>query len=184
MKPIFSIHAGEYLVGSFIEETYKDYNVWIPSKDTGVDFLVTNKDNSLTASIQVKFSKDFLITHGRKEHQDKLVSCGWWTLNREKIETSPADLWVMVIHTFNDKNMQYVVIDPKELHSRMSKIHPTAKSLQTYLWVTSSKRCWETRGLKKTDQNLIANDEYTNNVRDFSSFLNNWSPLENKLSSI
>jgi len=108
----------------------------------------------------------------------------WWTLNRKKLETSPADLWVMVIHTFNDKNMQYVVIDPKELHSRMAVIHPTAKSLQTYLWVTSSKRCWETRGLKKKDQDLIANDEYTNNVRDFSSFLNNWSPLENKLCCI
>lgn len=49
MKPIFSIHAGEYLVGSFIEETYKDYNVWIPSKDTGVDFLVTNPTTLLIA---------------------------------------------------------------------------------------------------------------------------------------
>jgi hypothetical protein len=36
MKPIFTIHAGEYLVGSYIEEHYKYFNVWIPSKDTGI----------------------------------------------------------------------------------------------------------------------------------------------------
>lgn len=86
MKPIFTIHAGEYLVGSYIEENYKDYNVWIPSKDIGIDLLVTNSDNTRTVSIQVKFSKDFLITHGRKEYQKYLLSCGWWTLNRDKIK--------------------------------------------------------------------------------------------------
>lgn len=181
MKPLFTIHAGEYLVGSLIEETYKDYDVWIPSKDTGIDLLVTSQNNSLTASIQVKFSKDFLTTHGRKEYQDKLIAMGWWVLNRDKLRTSPADFWVLVIHSFNVKNTQYVVIDPKELYSRMQKLHPKVKSLQTYLWVTSSQKCWETRGLKKNDQNSIVKGTYSNNDRDFSEYLNNWNAVEKKL---
>ena len=89
MQPLFTIHAGEYLVGSHIEQHLRDpsgdkVNVWVPSKDIGIDLLVTDKTNKRTASLQVKFSKDFLFTHGRPEYREKLLSCGWWTLNREK----------------------------------------------------------------------------------------------------
>ncbi len=113
MQPLFTIHAGEYLVGSHIEQHLRDpngdkVNVWVPSKDTGIDLLVTDKTNNKTSSLQVKFSKDFLLTHGRPEYRDKLLSCGWWTLNREKIHESSADYWVFVLHTHNKKDMQYV----------------------------------------------------------------------------
>src|SRR6266581_2772997 len=64
MKPIFSIHAGEYLVGTHIEENYKNLNVWLPTKDTGIDLLVTDQTNSKNVSLQVKFSKDFLGSLG------------------------------------------------------------------------------------------------------------------------
>ncbi|MBM7457244.1 putative helicase [Oceanisphaera litoralis] len=79
MQPLFTIHAGEYLVGSHIEQAMTDpngdkINVWIPSKDTGVDLLITDKNNKKTTSLQVKFSKDFLITNGRKEYQSQLKS--------------------------------------------------------------------------------------------------------------
>ncbi len=189
MQPIFTIHAGEYLVGSHIEQQIKDrsgnkFNLWIPSKDTGIDFLVTNRDNTKISSIQVKFSKDFLVTHGRPEYQDKLVSCGWWTLNRTKIEESTADFWVFVLHTFNEKNMQYVIIKPDELSKRLNVLHPNVKSLQTYLWVTSNKKCWEARGLKKNETNLIVNDDYCEidkDIRNFTEFLNNWEPMIEKL---
>ncbi|GAG73038.1 unnamed protein product [marine sediment metagenome] len=56
MRPMFTIHAGEYLVGSYIEEKLKDFNVWVPSKDKGVDLLVTDSKNKKTVSLQVKFS--------------------------------------------------------------------------------------------------------------------------------
>jgi len=189
MQPIFTIHAGEYLVGSHIEQKIRDesgnkFNVWIPSKDTGIDLLVTNHDNSKTASIQVKFSKDFLVTHGRAEYQDKLLSCGWWTLNRKKIQESPADFWVFVLHTFNEKNMQYVIITPNELSERLNALHPDVKSLQTYLWVTTNQKCWETRGLKKKETNSIVEDNYNGTDkknRNFTDFLNNWKPMIEKL---
>jgi hypothetical protein len=34
MKPIFTIHAGEYLVAAEIEKSLKNVTVWLPSKDT------------------------------------------------------------------------------------------------------------------------------------------------------
>ncbi len=187
MKPIFTIHAGEYLVGSHIEQELRDkngnrFNVWIPSKDTGIDLLITNQSNSKIVSIQVKFSKDFLITHGRPEYQKKLLSCGWWTLNRKKIKNSPADFWIFVLHTFNQKKMQFVIIEPKELSNRLNKLHPNVKSLQTYLWVTKNGECWETRGLKKLETNQIVEGQYNRNgIRNFTEYLNKWSLLVSKL---
>jgi hypothetical protein len=62
MKPLFSVHAGEYLVGSHIEHRFRKVNVWVPAKDTGIDLLVTDRSNRRSASLQVKFSKDFLVT--------------------------------------------------------------------------------------------------------------------------
>ncbi|PKL38658.1 MAG: hypothetical protein CVV41_22360 [Candidatus Riflebacteria bacterium HGW-Riflebacteria-1] len=189
MQPIFTIHAGEYLVGSHIEQNLRDdsgnkFQVWIPSKDKGIDLLLTNHDNSKTASLQVKFSKDFLVTHGRPEYQEKLVSCGWWTLNPKKIEESIADFWVFVLHTFNQRNMQFVVISPNELKRRLNLIHSDIKSLQTYLWITKDHECWETRGLKKEDTDLILQKSYSGpdkENRDFSDFLNNWNAVTKKL---
>ena len=189
MQPIFTVHAGEYLVGSHIEQNVRDgygkkTHVWIPSKDTGVDLLVTNNDNTKTAGIQVKFSKDFLVTHGSPEYQKKLLSCGWWTLNREKIQASPADYWIFVLHTFNQKNMQYVVITPKELKRRLDILHPDVKSLQTYLWVTANGKCWEARGLKKKHTDAIVSDNYCEHdkgTRDFTPFLNNWDEIVKKI---
>jgi len=68
MKPIFSLHAGEYLVGTHIEENCKNLHVWLPSKDTGIDLLVTDQTNSKTVSLQVKFSKEELyLGNGERE---------------------------------------------------------------------------------------------------------------------
>ena len=47
MRPIFTIHAGEYLVANYIEQHYgkaQGVRVGVPSKDDGIDLLVTSKD--------------------------------------------------------------------------------------------------------------------------------------------
>jgi len=173
MKSIFTIHAGEYLVGEYLEKKYKKYNIWIPSKDTGIDLLVTNADNSKSVSLQVKYSKDFLITEGR-EYQEKLYAVGWWTLNADKIRKSKADYWVFVFHNLNKRKMQYLLISPKELLKKLKAIHPKKKTIQTYLTVTKDMKCWETRGLKKEDLILIAYGSYKNKTRDFTKYLNVW----------
>lgn len=98
MKPLFTIHEGEYLLGARLESHENKPSVWVPTKDRGVDFLVTDEKNQNITSIQVKFSKDFLVTHESAAMQEALVCCGWWTLSREKIIQSNADYWVFVLY--------------------------------------------------------------------------------------
>jgi len=180
MRSIFTIHAGEYLAASFIEKKFKNCNVWIPSKDTGIDLLITNSTNKKTTSIQVKFSKDW-TTHIPEALQRGLKSCGWWTLNRDKLKKSPANFWVFVLYGFSQESIQYVIISPQELLKKLTLIHDNSKIIQTYLWVTKKNKCWETRGLKKEEQILIANHMYSNRRRDFKEYLNNWTVIEKEL---
>ena len=182
MKPIFLFHAGEYLTGAHIERKFRHVNLWVPAKDTGIDLLVSDRANRKTVSLQVKFSKDFLVAHMQRqgpEFQDKLRACGWWTLNREKVRRSPADYWVFVLQGFANKSVDYIVIPPKELLRRLRGIHHgQPKVWQVYLWVSKTEKCWETRDLSKSDKLLIAGDKFSNPNRDFSKYLNVWRPVE------
>jgi hypothetical protein len=182
MKPLFTIHAGEYLLGSHIEACYPGWNVWLPAKDTGVDLLATNGRNTKTVSLQVKFSKDFNPTHNRFILQRKIVASGWWKHKEAKIKDSRADFWVFVLPSFTEHENSFIIITPRELHRRLKSIHGKARSLiHSYFWVTKSGRCWETRGLNNADQEMIAFDRFSNATRDFTQYLDDWSGLEKRL---
>ena len=79
---------------------------------------------------------------------------------------------VIVIGICRDKRVK-----PAELPKKLTSIHVSSKTIQTYLWVTRKKKCCEARGLKKNDQILLANDAYRNTKRDFSEYLNNWNEI-------
>lgn len=179
MTPLFTVHSGEYLVGSYVEHHFKRVNVWIPSRDTGVDLLLSDRQNRRAVSLQVKFSKDFLVTHMGPLFQKGLRACGWWTINREKLRTSPADYWVFVLHGFTRRTIDFVILPRSELWRRLQSIHgPRGKKIiQSYLWVTERDRCWETRGLPVEAQRKIADEVYREPRRDFTKWLNNWSPV-------
>ena len=191
MQPMFTIHAGEYLVGSYIEQNLTDQNgkklnLWIPSKDTGIDLLVTDQTNRHTTSIQVKFSKDFLTTDAdKREYQDDLKACGWWKLNPEKIRESLADYWILVLPPFKYGNVEYIIIPPEELASRLGALRGTQnKALHSYLWITENSKCWETRGLSHSKVGgLLPNTAPLREKgidcqsRNFSGFLNKWEAL-------
>lgn len=181
MRPFFTIHAGEYLVGSYIESHFKNISVWVPSKDKGIDLLLTNSNNSKIVSIQVKFSKDFLTTHMDKLFQKGLRACGWWTLNRSKIQKSNADYWIFALHRFNDKDLQFIIIEPETLIQLFDSLNRAGNYIQSYIWVTEKNKAWETRNLKKQDQILIANHVFSDPIRDLSKYLNNWSAITNRL---
>jgi hypothetical protein len=187
MKSIFSVHAGEYLVATHIEERYKHLNVWLPSKDTGVDILVTDRANRRTLSVQVKFSKDFLGSLGNSTSDAvvaRVKAGGWWKFNQQKLNSSAADLWILVLYRFTKRDYDFIIIEPQELLKRYSQLGKHQEIIHSYLWVTSSKpqRCWETRGLSPQEQDDVANDQYTNPIRDLSEYLNNWQRVEAKLS--
>jgi hypothetical protein len=177
MKPLFTIHAGEYLVGAFIEQHFKSVNVWIPLRDTGIDLLVSDRRNDRNLSLQVKFSKDFLVTHMGPSFQKQLRACGWWTINRDKLRASPADYWVFVLQGFASRSVDFVVIPRQDLLRRLSAVHGRHKVIQSYIWVTEANRCWETRGLNRAQQLLIAQGDFQHRHRDLTAWLNNWAPV-------
>ncbi|SRR6266581_5040921 len=181
MRPLFTVHAGEYLVGSHIEQNYKKVIVWIPSLDTGVDLMLSDPKGRSTVSIQVKFSKDFLPDM-KPEFRDPLRVCSYFTINRHKRSPSQADFWVFVLRGFKSHSNDFVIVPTGELRWRLSRIHKSkAKIIHSYLWVTESKRCWEARGLKVADRRKIAKDLYKDRFRDFTKWLNDWSPVLKKL---
>src|SRR5579883_968128 len=182
MKPLFTVHAGEYLVGSYIEAHYPKWNVWVPSKDTGVDLLVTNARTTKAVSLQLKFSKEFNPTHRPILLQSKLMAAGWWTHQEKKIKDSRAGFWVFVLPSFTERETSFIIIPPKELLRRFRAVHGRAgKRIHSYLWVTKTGRCWEARGLTNRDQELIAFDRFTGKNRDFTSFLNGWRGGEKRM---
>jgi hypothetical protein len=183
MRAMFTIHAGEYLVGSHIEKNMDGSNVWIPSKDKGVDLLVTDAENTKAVSIQVKYSKDFLPTHRmRRTIEEHFKACGFWSLNREKMEKQPqADFWVLVLPSFRDREVQYVIIEPTELMARLMALRGNVTNLKTRLWITNDGGCWETRNLGKADIDAIALHRYKSKDRNFKSYLNNWPAIIQRL---
>jgi hypothetical protein len=98
MRPLFTIHAGEYLVGLYIQKSLK-LNAWIPAKDIGIDLLVTDSDNFRAVSLQVKYGKDFL-PEMKAELRRSLRCVSWFTLNRAKLDTSQAQFWIFVLRGF------------------------------------------------------------------------------------
>jgi len=182
MKPLFTVHSGEYLVGSYIEEHYPKWNVWVPSRDTGIDLLVTNPQNKKAVSLQVKFSKDFNLTLRHILLQNKLMAAGWWTHQERKIKDSEADFWVFVLPSFIERETSFIIIPPRELLRRIHAIHGrSTNKIHSYLWVTKTGRCWESRGISKADQEMIAFDHFSHRSRNFSEFLNAWGSIERKL---
>jgi hypothetical protein len=188
VTPLFTIHAGECLVGNYIERHFRNrMNVWIPSKDTGIDLLVSDRRNRHTASLQVKFGKDFLPEMAA-DLQGLLRVYSWFTINTDKLRTSQADFWVFVLSGFKRRSPDFVVVPTTELQSRLGQIHGLKKNkIQSYLCVAESNQCWEARDLtdRKKDERLIAAGKYEENPhRDFTKFLNDdgWNAPVKKLS--
>lgn len=177
MRPIFTIHAGEYLVATKIEESFPSARVWIPSKDDGIDLLVTSKDCRKSVSLQVKFSKDYLGNSVGPELAGGIKSGGWWTLHKDKIENSPADYWILVTYSFHSRDFDFVVIKPKALAALYASLGQQER-INSYVWATKNGKCWETRGLKVDDQIKIAQGSFTDVKRDLTPYLNAWSMIE------
>lgn len=174
MRPIFTIHAGEYLAATEIEKRFRHLQVWIPSKDTGIDLLVTDDRQNKVASLQVKFSKDYLGSSGSTAVAPEIASSGWWTFQRTKIAKSAADFWVLTLYQFQFRKFDFVVVRPGELLARYERIAPGSKAIQSYFCVTAAGQCWEIRGLGKADMAAIRAGTYSNSSRDFSAYLNAW----------
>lgn len=178
MKPLFTVHEGEFLVGDHINRKLgKKYEVWVPTKDEGVDLLVTRrKGKQRPVRVQVKFSRDF----GSKIiPAEELLARGWFTLKPEKIRKSKADLWIFAILTLRHQ-AHYVLVPTKELKRRIpSKV---GKKWHLYPTVLRKGRCYDFRGMKKPEERMAVLGGIKKKKRDYSEFLENWKLL-GKMSS-
>jgi hypothetical protein len=178
MRPLFTVHAGEFLVGQHIEGSFKDKNVWVPTRDVGIDLLITNSENTRATTLQVKFSRDFLpIMKLEPSVLKELKSCTWFSVNQKKLDQSPAHYWVLVLLGFEKRSYDYVIIEPKELMRRLKAIHGELPRYQVYVWVTKQEGAWLTRELKKEDQDQIAQGTFAGSDRDLTRHLNDWNAI-------
>ena len=169
MRPIFTIHVGEYLVASHIEGQYgKKYGVrvWVPSKDDGIDLLVTDQWCRKAVSLQVKYSKSY-------DCENVFDATGWWQLKREKVDTSKADYWVFVVPEFCGKrkvsSCYFVILTPDELIKRLRNIHGNEELYNVYLTIKDDVVI-ETRDANVDERNRQF--EKPTGYRNFSRFLN------------
>jgi hypothetical protein len=177
MRPIFTVHAGEFLVGQHIEGKLKK-NVWLPTKDIGVDLLVTNAGNTKSLTVQVKFSRDFLpIMTLPPAALKALKSCTWFSVNADKLDNSPADYWILVLVGFQKRTYDFAIIEPKALLKKLRAIHGKKSRYDIYVWLTEKGPAWLTRGLKRVDQVKIAEGTFKDAHRDLTKYLS-WSAIK------
>jgi hypothetical protein len=174
MKPLFTIHEGEFLVGDYINRKLgRKYDVWVPTKDSGVDLLVTNKRRRrASVGLQVKFSRGFDIHEDMARH---LIATSWFKLDPTKVRTSRADLWVFVILTLRHEK-HFVVIPLRELQKRIPRRR--SKVWHLYLAVLNNRSCYQVRDLRKEEQLDLYHRGVQDRNRDFSAWLEKWNLLD------
>ena len=170
MKPIFTIHEGEFLVGDYIGRRFgHKYNVWVPTKDSGVDLLVTRKrGNGRAVGLQVKFSRSFDIPEELTRH---VLATSWYTLDPKKIRSSEADLWVFVFMTLRHERY-FVLIPTSELRKRIPRSCKSKWNL--YLWAYSDGACYQVRDLNLEGRLNAVRRGVKEQSRDFSEWFENW----------
>jgi hypothetical protein len=173
MKPLFTIHEGEFLVGDYINRRLgKKFETWVPTKDSGLDLLVTRKNGrGRPCSLQVKFSRGFNV---HESLAGDLKATSWYTLDPKKVRTSRADIWVFVILTLRHEE-HFVVIPTRELAKRIPR--GTRAKWHLYLSVYRDKSCFQVRNLGLKERRLLAFRGAEDRRVDFTHCLGNWSLL-------
>jgi hypothetical protein len=184
MRPIFTIHAGEFLVGQYIESAFKDKHVWVPTKDVGVDLLVTNAANTEAVPLQVKLSRDFLpVMKLEAAVLRKLKSRTWFRIERKGLVKSTARYWIFVLLGFENHSCDYLVVNPQLLARTLTTIHGELPLYHVYVCVTEKGKAWLTRDLKTAAYEAIANGAFDDANRDVSRHLNNWAAISSPFTS-
>jgi len=173
MKPIFTIHEGEFLAGDYINRKLGHrYNVWVPTKDSGVDLLVTRRRGAGKAvGLQVKFSRSFEVHEELTRH---VLATSWYTLDPRKIRQSQADLWVFVFMTLRHER-HFVLIPTAELQERIPR--SCGRKWNLYLWAYADGSCYQVRDLSLEERLNAAHHGVRDRHRDFSPWLENWKLL-------
>lgn len=178
MKPIFTLHAGEFVFGEHVEKFFRSVNLWVPAKDTGIDFLISDKENRETVSVQVKMSRDYRPPHASSAFEGLLEAAGWFVFSKKALENSEADIWSIVLISHQRKSKPvFVNIAPKELLRKLVAIHGPKNNYHLYPWVTGSG-CLEGRGMRKAEKDQFVRGVFDLGERDLSPYCEDWSSIE------
>jgi hypothetical protein len=187
MHSILKDNSFKYLAACRIEKLRapngKKIHVWVPSKDDGIDFLITYGNKPVHHStIQVKGSRDYLLKD-ETNLPNTVKACGWWNLSSSKLEESEADYWVLVLRSLPAKKNRkraanYIIIKPAELLSKLVKTYGKRPAFPAYLWTTHDGRCIDMRGLRKSDKIAILDGSKTiPESRNYSNYLDKWEQI-------
>jgi len=182
MTPIFTVHAGEYLVGTHLERTFRGCRVWVPSKDSGIDLLLTSASCSRTVSLQVKYSRDYVDTSPADSALRKITRSSFLSVQRRKLEASPARYWVIVLHSFTSKSPRFLIITPRELLRRIETHHGRQDTYRLYFCVVGEDECWDLRCPVAEKRAALASGTIAPS-RDFSGFLDDWSKIRHDVAA-
>ncbi|MGS2743287.1 hypothetical protein ACU6TU_06775 [Halomonas sp. LS-001] len=178
MKPIFTVHAGEFVFGEHVEKNFQGLRLWVPTKDTGIDFLVTDSAGRKTVSVQVKMSRDYRPSLATTEFDKSLKAAGWFVFSHSALESSPADIWSIILISHERKSKPvFLNVPPNELLRCLVETHGKQKNYHLYPWLFTDGRCIEGRGLKKADKRAFMARQYDTASRDLSTFHENWDFL-------
>ena len=171
---MFTVHEGEFLVGDYINRNLgRKYDVWVPTKDTGVDLPVTPKVRGRTpVRVRVKFSRSF---PSKVLPPEELRAFGWYTLTPAKVRSSKADLWIFVVLTLRHEP-HFVLIPTKELRKRI----PSGRSGRWHLYLVAlgKGRCYNVRDLTKGQKQVAVLDGVSDPHLNYGRFCNNWKLLD------
>lgn len=178
MRPIFTIHAGEFLFGERIEEKFPDADLWIPAKDKGIDFLITRPGTTRPTSVQVKMSRDYSPSAASTEFERKQIAGGWFTFSHRKIEESPAEIWSLILISRERRSKPFFInLRPTTLLNKLQAVHGKREKYDLYPWIVKGgtrNLCIEGRGLKKDDRERLAAGNLELGSRDWTDHYDNW----------
>ena len=178
MRPIFTIHAGEFVFGEHVEKNFRELRLWVPTKDTGIDFLVSDSAGKKTVSVQVKMSRDYRPPLATTEFERGLKAAGWFVFSYSALESSSANIWSIILISHERKSQPvFLNVVPKQLLHCLVETHGEQKNYHLYPWLFTDGRCIEGRGMKKADKKAFMARQYEAKSRDLSAFHENWEFL-------
>ena len=184
------MRKGVLLVRQYIESNFPGTNVTVPTKDSSIPLidLLVKKKRTIQLKVYASYASKNFIPEWDAEYSVKkqFRAAGLFTPERQKLDQSGADYWVLVIQR-SDKDTDdcskkviydYVMIPPKELSDILPKPPRDAAKYRIYVWVTKGGQAWLGRGLSEQQRKSISENTFPNKDRELTKYLNNWSPIQ------
>jgi len=183
VRNMWSLEPGEVNVAREIRDRLKEFEVFFPIKDIGVDLLavknLSSSENRRIVSIQVKESGEYYTRRGQKLGYKR----GWYTLNVKKFYDyiDRVDFYIFVLYRQipHKKRTRYktdfVIVPTSELAKR---IEHKKKGKRCHFYLSFKVEGKEgtfidTRGITLKNQEIEEKAPF----RDYSKYLNNWDLL-------